>query len=307
MKAKYQNPFFKKKRSVIGASKSKVHRKMKLIIFEVLIVGVALICFFYFSAVFQVVGVETRGFERLDEREVVDLVLRQASEKRYALVPAGNMFFFDSDEFKNKLNKKYFFNQMEITRKMPGTIIVSVDEKDYAAIWQEGESAYFISREGDIMALVNSGDENGNGGEVVDNSEAVDNLLSIDNFGENKVNDNFLENQEGRIGILFYIADQVNNCGSSDGLCSKEFLLARGFAIDDNGRLDILTRQCAVSSDDFSEVKNCKNGPVVYFGSSSDIDNQISKLKAVIKEKLRDSVVAKEYIDLRYQDRVYYK
>jgi len=49
------------------------------------------------------------------------------------------------------------------------------------------------------------------------------------------------------------------------------------------------------------------DGPKIFFNTEEGIDKQINKLLVIKNEKLKDDFNGKEYIDLRYGDRVYYR
>ena len=49
------------------------------------------------------------------------------------------------------------------------------------------------------------------------------------------------------------------------------------------------------------------DGPYVMFDLTKDLEKQISKLSVLKDQKLKSDFFNKEYIDLRYGDRVYYR
>ena len=57
----------------------------------------------------------------------------------------------------------------------------------------------------------------------------------------------------------------------------------------------------------FEQKEECQNGPMIYFNLQEDIEKQVTKLLVLMNEKLKNNLGEKEYIDLRYGDKVYYK
>jgi hypothetical protein len=83
-------------------------------------------------------------------------------------------------------------------------------------------------------------------------------------------------------------------------------------ALDDalNAKTKGLSQRRLGVGAEFNTVKVLiNNGPVLYFNTESDINDQLNKLEALRQSELADGRVfnAQKYIDLRYGKSIYYQ
>lgn len=186
-------------------------------------------------------------------------------------LPADNLLLFDKNELRRRVEEKYYLNNIKIKTRLPHRLILSFQEQSYGLAWQEDNKFYYINYQGDI---------------IMEKDDAKPDITAIFNRGQAKKEGRRIKIEEKYLTF----ADKINQ-GFEDrikGLNEKEIFI----------------------DDDLNTVKvKIKNGPVIKFNTEEAIDRQLIKLEALRREELRDGKMfsSKQYIDLRYGDRVFYQ
>lgn len=156
-----------------------------------------------------------------------------------------------------------------------GTKKIEVEEEvrqavNFVAVWHKSDKYYYVDENGRLVLEVNPLDVNSKNYSLIE-SETSD--VGEKTGGERE-----------RIAYIIKLFNEFKD--------NKYGLEAERFKIDN----ETDTVKMAV-----------KNGPTVYFNIKEEMAAQIAKLVALKDEKLKDDFNKKTYIDLRYQDRVYYR
>ena len=284
----YKNPFYqnKKKTKKPKISIPKINWRFKLFILEILILLGGLTWFFYFSPVFEIVSAKVIGSQRIAGQEVESVIFDQKNEVKFIFWDQKNIFFFDLAELKNLLNKLYYLEEINIAKKLPGQIIVNLREKDYAAIWHEAGKYYYIGEEGRII-------------EEADPENIKPNYPMIDKKEGNSVTGKKIIGEVERIKYALQLFKKFKN-KRLNRIDEDAWFEAGNFILDSaTSTVKMSIKTCV--------QKECQDGPLAYFNSQENIQRQVTKLLTLIKEKLKNDLVGKEYIDLRHGDRVYYR
>lgn len=275
---KYSNPFFRRKRKkgVLPASsgkllKSKWTWRSRLIALTFIIISVGLIWFFYFSSIFNIVSMEVSGNNKITADDIKNLAWKQTEENRFFILKQSNLNLFNKDKLAAELNAEYYLEYLSISKKFPGTIIINLKEKEYSAVWYESDKYYYIDNNGNIFS------------EADPLQIKQQNYPLIENKGNAKIKDNIVKADEGNIGYIIGLFKGLNNYNN--------------FKID----------RFILDSDVNTVKVKILNGPEIYFNTRENINKQIAKLLVITGNKLKDNFEDKEYIDLRYGDRVYYR
>ena len=269
---KYSNPFFRRKKTRAYSLSFRFNWRIRLIFLFILAIIFGLAWFFFFSSYFKIKAIEARGGERISARALEDLAWEQTEERRFLLGSQKNINLFNKNELAEYLKEKYSLENITINRDWPDKIIINIQERDYSLIWLEAEKYYFIDNEGYIISEADP---------IQINQK---DYPLIENKGKSKV---FEKKVEAKSDDLSYAIKLFNEFKNN----YKSFEIDR-FIIDD----------------DANTVKlSLINGPQLYFNTTADMNEQISKLIIFIDRKLKDSFKNKNHIDLRFGDRVYYE
>lgn len=260
-----RNPFFHHKQ----AGKSRHGSKYLVIIGLAVIIG--LVWFFLASPVWRLQTVSVVGLTRGDKSGLENIIWNQAQEKTWLFFRGNNIFLFDKEAALEKIGADYNFSGGEITSDWPRTLILTVKERPYGFVFQEGEKLSYASIDGYLI----------NEPPVAEEDKAKYFIL------ENGVAELSLINTDGRLNIT---ADYLNFTIDLANQLSQSGLTLEKFIIDQ----------------EFNTLKaKIKDGPLVYFSIKDKAANQLDRLLLVKNEKIKDNFSKTNYIDLRYGEKVF--
>lgn len=227
--------------------------------------------FFYCSSFWQINNIKVEGLTRIPDTDIKNKIWEQTKKSRYALLKQNNIWLFDKSEVQESILHSYNLASLKIIKKPARTILVKVGERPYSFIFQQGNDYFYASSEGYIIREANVSDEDKAKYLILENKN-TNNL--IDDRNKISISDNYLN----------FILELAN------ALTSKSELSVERFIIDQ----------------EFNTVKvKFRDGPLVYFNIKINAQIQVDRLVLVKKEKIKDNFNKTNYIDLRYDDRIF--
>ncbi|KKR21443.1 MAG: hypothetical protein UT48_C0008G0020 [Parcubacteria group bacterium GW2011_GWE2_39_37] len=272
-KKKYSNPFFRGQKTIRKFPTNNYYLtwKQKLIILIFILLIPATIWLFFYFKFFDIKHINITGSEKISKDEVINMAWQQANKKRYLLGSQKNIFLFDEVGFSNTLQAAYPLGVHTMEKKLPGTLKIDLKEKHYSAIWNEGEKYYFLSDDKSVTE--------------VEPLQIKDKALPIiQNIGEPKIYNSVVIEQDEKIACALAIFQKLKT--SQHNFEIEKFIIEK---------------------DEYNSLKVALKGPTLIFNLKDDIDKQINKLYAIINDKLKADYIKKNYIDLRFGDKIYYQ
>ncbi len=270
-KKNYSNPFFRHKKKIKIKSPSLTWR-VKLIIFEIIILIGGIIWFCCFSTYFAISAIDVIGAEKISIQDIKELARQQTKHRRFLFGSQKNLFFLNANELIKTLNEQYCLDNIVIKKKLPGILIIKFKEKIYSVIWHQSDKYYYIDEAGNIIIETNPLEIK------------QKNYPLIDYQGGGKIVDKKIDGQNDNINFIIKLFNEFKK--AKYGFKIERFII----------------------NNELNTVKMIINqGPEVYFNTREDLEKQVTKLLVLINEKLKDDFNEKTYIDLRYGDRVYYQ
>jgi len=266
------NPFFRRKKRNIKIPSRYFSWKNKLTAIGIFILLICLFWLTFFSSVFKIRKIEINGLIRIASTEVANSIWQQTKTRKYLIFPQVNLLAFSKKNLRNRLNDQYTFTEIIIKKHLPNTLILNIQEKSYAYIFCEAEKYYYADIDGHIINEINPLEIRGKKYPLIANN------------GSGKIIDNKINIDIGQLDFILNIFSDLKD--NSYNLAIEKFIIDK----------------------ELNTIKiKLINGPKIYFNTEEGIDRQINKLLVIKNEKLKDDFNAKEYIDLRYGDRVYYR
>jgi len=259
------NPFF---------YKPKKKPNKKIVVYLIITGFIFLIFIFWFflaAPIWQINNIKVEGLTRLSDTDIKNKVWEQTNQKRYGLFKQSNIWLFNKSEAQKNILSSYNFSNIEICKKLTGTIVVKVGERPFSFIFQQGNDFFYASNEGFLIRDVPVIEADKSKYLILENKN-TDNLIS----DQNKINisDNYLS-------FILEIANLLS---------TKPELPVEKFIVDQ----------------EFNTIKvKFRNGPLVYFNTKTDARTQLERLLLVKKDKIKDNFSKTNYIDLRYGDRIF--
>jgi cell division septal protein FtsQ len=281
----YNNPFFKKtKKGLFSRSRNRYYnrrgswRAILALFLSTFLIGIS-VYFVFFSQYFAIKNILISGTEKISQDEMRGLLDTQISARRFFVFSQNNIFIFDEKTAEKTISEKYALNFFKINKRLPGTLQISLEEKKPAIIWKTTDKFYLIDWGGAIISEISSEEVPGYPGNQPGAKMAV---VFDDSNASVAVKDEILNSQ-----IIQNINYLQNNLPQTTGLQISNMAMASH---------DDPTIRCATDE-----------GWEAYFSLASDLSTQINKLKIFLEQKNKDERRGLQYIDLRFEDRVYYK
>jgi hypothetical protein len=257
---KLRNPFFGHK------PKGNRRRLTRCLVLAAIILLMALIWFFFASPVWRFKQIIVNGLTRASSQKAEEIIRQQADNRRLLMFKQANIFLFDQEDASEQIKNEYNLVNVAIKKKIPGTLIVTVQERPYAFIFQEGDNLFHASADAYIIR-----------------EPAVQ--------PEDKAKYFIVENKTGRSFI-----------GDKDRLDIKEsylsFVLDLGNQLAANSELPL--EKIIIDQEFNMATAKLLNGPAVYFSAGEGTGAQIERLLLVKREEIKDNFSKTNYIDLRY-------
>jgi len=284
---KYVNPFFKKTkkgftsrgRGFYYGAGGGISWRSKFILFLAIIAAGGLFYFIFYSPYFTIKNIKISGLEKISESEIRDIINSQINSRKIFIFKQNNIFIFDENSIKNKIDSKYALDSLKMEKGLPGNLSFEIKEKTPVIIWKTGDKYYFVDKDGIIIREIPEGESWDNGMDQPGSRIAVA-------FDENNepaaIKETILTGE-----TVQAIAKLQNNLFGVTGLLISNFRTTKYI----NSTIKSLTNE----------------GWEIYFSAINDLNAQIEKLKLFLNEKKPEDRQGLEYVDLRFPDRVYYK
>jgi cell division protein FtsQ len=279
-KKKYQNKLFNKRKTALRRKTRVLKIKIFLaFLFVFLIIG--LFVYFLYSDHLRINSAEVSGNNEIESSQIENFIITKINESK--IIPRYN-YFLISKTLNEDIKNNFYFKNVKLTKKFPNKLLIEVQEKEPKFILiidnkvngeaREnglGHKKYLIDDQGTTMGpLENETDE-----KFVNLIKIVDTGDTINKEELKTSNNQIIDNKE-----IFFIYKIINF------LDRKDLILER------------------FEKNEFNELIAILNNNIkIFFDTKEKINNQLDKLITVV-DKLEE---VKEYIDVRFSDRVFYK
>jgi hypothetical protein len=260
-----KNPFFRKK------EKPKHTGFKKYFLILILAIIIASVWFFFASSFWRLKNIEIEGLTRFDASELKNIILAREGERRWLLFKESNFFLFQTQEVQTEILSKYNFADLQVNKKIPGTVKLKISERPYSFIFQEGTNYFYAASDGYVIKEI----------PVAPEDMAKYFIL------ENK-SDSVTINEQNKITLKDDYLKFILNLNQI--LATHSDLPVEKFIIDQELN---------------SVIVKFKDGPSAYFSVKEDATEQVEYLALVKKEKIGDNFSKTNYIDLRYGARIF--
>jgi hypothetical protein len=282
-KKRYGNPFFNKRERRVGGlivrrrSRGFWRRSFYFIFFIIIFCGI--IYFIFFSPYFVIKNIEILGLSRIRYDDMKNVIESQMFTERFIFFSQRNIFIFDEKYAGENISDKYILKSWKIDKRLPETLIIDIEERSPALIWKTTEKYYVVDWDGKIIREIPSEEVS----EYLENQFGAKMAVVFDESNAAAITKEEILSR----GTVAAIADLKNNLSGLSGVSVTNFKMA--------SRSDSAIK-CITSE-----------GWEAYFSAVGDLNAQIEKLNAFLREKGMEDRRDLQYVDLRFSDRIYFK
>lgn len=217
--------------------------------------------------------------------EIREIVKNNLKGKLWQIIPQKSIALISSSKIKNDiLNKFPEINQAIIQRKLPNILIVKIWERESIGVWCKIQK--------------------------IESEEEL--ATSTQEFIERKIDQCFYIDQQGIIYrraplikgnlVLNIYSDKKQTADIRTQVTSSEII---NFILSIRNGLETIIDFEIISLEDLRATT--LNNYQIYFNPAYSVELQLEALEIVLEKEIKQDYISLEYIDLRIQDRVYYK
>lgn len=245
--------------------------------FFAIVFNAAVIYVLFFSLLLSVKTIRVTGTEKIKEEDVRSVVSQEFLGKYLNLIPRNNLIFTIGGKITNDLESSFhLIENADVKRRFPDTLEISITERQIRVILCGGA--------GDCYLV----DEKGN-------------LFPKSAFSQEEFNENDYPVLNDTSGKSIDFANDSLSPDSMDFMTSARTELKNRLNID-------LEREMETPSRVSSDIRFLtKEGWKIFFNENIDLDKEIGMLEIVLNEKIQGQRSNLEYVDLRADNKVFYK
>ncbi|MFH0856398.1 MAG: hypothetical protein V1860_00685 [bacterium] len=228
----------------------------------------------FYSPYFKIGRISINDLEYIDKEKVIDIINDGMDGRKFLIFNKNNYFFFDVDLLAEDIKKNFLTDGAEVEIMDINNLNIVINEKPSSITWITGDKYYYLDMDGNVKREVAP-------------SEAERNYHIIYD-GDNK---------------------EIENSQIHPKVIDKKYIEDALRIINE---IETDTAFTIISFKYFGGVKQelygkTNKGFEIYFNLSGDIDNQLNSLYVLLKEEVNEANMPKDYIDLRFEKKVYVK
>jgi len=255
-------------------AKNSRRQKAQRVIYAVLaaVIAVIAIYIFFFSGTFQVKRIIVVGTENISD-ERIETIINEVGEGTYwGFLPRNNLIFFGVDRAETELMSEIAqIRSVDFKRQFPDILKVYIEERDPVIIWETNSRRYYLDVDGVVSKNIES-------------DEALNLPVIKDSANKEVVPKEQIVSEK----FVTFMTELVGSFNEETGLGISELVTPSP-----------LSREIHVKTND---------GWMIYFTSARTLESQYKKLLLILNKEIPESEQKNlEYIDLRIQDKIYYK
>jgi cell division septal protein FtsQ len=300
-------------------------RKKRILQAFLVLIALGVIYFLFFSPFFQIKTIQVRGQEKINLDQVSEIVRRVFSKKRWSFLPQNNYFLLSrglvNEKLREEIEKVVGLENYQAHLVFPDQLNIELEESQPLAVLNARDDYYFLDKEGRVIQYLKE-DEVGDELLVVEQNRfllrvpepviapgAVQSLASIKNDLQ-AIGVEIVNFQTPVVECPEIIPEEPQESDEENENANQN----ENDNANKNQNLNKNINEAADQCDPREELQKISEiqvvteaGYLIYFETRHDIQNQVWKLKEVLEGKFKSGTGGLKYIDLRYENRVYYQ
>ncbi|MFH1047704.1 MAG: hypothetical protein V1738_05350 [Patescibacteria group bacterium] len=313
---RYRNPFFGAKSSSARGRK-KDFGQIKRWLTVAALAGVVLFVFWYlfWSSSFKITEIVVEGASADTSPIIRETLEKRLEQRRFLLFPQSAVFVYDTTTAAEDIRSQFYLDSLEIKRKLPHTVTVKIQEKNSVAV---------LLSAGEFMTTDNSG-------------FVVRKLTKRERIAMTDLPDGMGAVETGELGaesvVVADVTDESLTAVAEDAkknsnpmplILDRESVTAKLTPGSQAIAPEILT----LSLEAYAGLPNVINSGIRWFALESATDTvdvvlregwhiylttmipfskQMERLSLVMQENIGERRAELEYIDLRYDERIFFR
>ncbi|HLC69689.1 MAG TPA: FtsQ-type POTRA domain-containing protein [Patescibacteria group bacterium] len=249
-----------------------------------------------YSPYFRLQKIIYSGLEII-KKEDIDNDIRRNLVKDGSWWPKNNFFFLSEKNVANYLNERYLLNNVTVTKIFPDTLEIDLEEKISSVIYDNTQGYYLLDQEGRVikeLGLINEDEFKVITSPATTSTPTTTEMIHEPNYRRAKL-------QHGAYPIIF---DKRNATTTLNEIALPEKIVQSVIFWSEAVEKQGIPRVKYFELEGIYSGIKAYNESVwdVFFQPHSDWQSQINVIKNILK-----TTRPTDYIDVRYEGRVYWK
>ncbi len=285
--------------------------RSKKIAIELSILGVSILLLIYlviFSGLFNITEVHITGNSRIPTEEIEEVIANTLEYKSFGFIPNSSFVIANTVDISEVLKKRFPIEDIQVEKHFPHEMNIIIKEKVSTIIYDNGEMYGLVGLDGSVVELI----------------RAVENHEWKDIIGKTVTS-----TADGVTSTIDIVVDQVHTPNTTNiyGDRTKEFPIIYDKRTHEVGKgLKVLkTEEVELLIAWYNQIKNMDFG-VAYFTIENNVDfyittqdgwivktrfarqsaeDQVREIKLALQKI--ENAKSLSYIDIRYENRIYWK
>jgi cell division septal protein FtsQ len=265
----------KKKQAITSISKSGI---VSLLLWFLILAFLGVIIYtLFFSPLLAIKSINVIGVQNIDKQSIINIVTADIEGKYMNVFTKNNIILASRNKIEMDLHNKFKrIEDVEITTKFPDKLLIKIKEWESMLVFCSEDQCFVIDKNGRAYAHAD-----------FEANELGENDLSILRDISRKTIS--IKNFSVDVGLVQFISDVKNKLEQE---------------LDIKVEQEIQTPMLISGDLQFKTVNNY----LIYFSRDIGASKSIEMLKTALNNSInKDSVADLEYIDLRLDNKVYYK
>lgn len=254
-----------------------------------------------YNSFFHISNISISGVQRIRESDMRDGLERRLSERILWIFPRKDYFLLDIDDIRDLLLSQYPIKSIAVQKSFPDQLSITIEEKISMLIYDNGKNYSYVDLGGNIVEILMP---------VSDGEwEVVGGQTSSTTVTENRIHHPDTAAVVAKFGDFPIIFDtRGKDAALNDHVLDKETvkgIMTWFTLVSKNTNIPI--KYFKIENELGDMVIETKEGWAVKarIGDNGIIEKEFDELQLVLKSKVKRPHL--QYIDVRYNDRVYWQ
>ncbi len=257
---------------------------------------VVLAYFLFFSKFFTIDMVTVQAKGDLDASQIRQVLFQEMGRTRLGIIPETNIFWFSLSRARATLQDTFAISQLTIKKNYPNRISVTVEGKKFHALWYSQGIFYDITPSGSLRAAVDRSS-------IATVPSGIGDATSTP-LAQKKMPTPIMRDSGKIIPIIVDEKNQPIALGQT--VVDQQY-------VDEIVTLPATLEQIGVP---FSSIHMTQGAPditivtqegwTIRFTLQEKFSDQLAYLDTVLREKIKGDRKKLNYVDVRFENRVYY-
>jgi cell division septal protein FtsQ len=230
----------------------------------------------FFAGFLSVSKIEISGLRELDEKNVREAAESEIAGKYLKFIEKNNLLLIRGKSIEGGLKGRFAkIESADVRKKFPDTLIISIKERESAIILCTGAECFMVDEGGTAYSRTDYSLP-----EISENR-----LVILKDLSSKNIDAGSIVFSADYLGYIRKIEEKIG--ANFDFRTEKEYETPSRISADIRAKT--------------------KEGWMIFFNENIDLEKEIDMLKVVLDEKIGDKRKDLEYVDLRSDNKVYYK